>query len=238
MKLERLSWDSDFFGFPVARLHVEGGEDSTEIEDLLTKSQNDFRLVYAMTQDSTMAKAMAELHPDFQDEKVWFVQSLKNTLPTQEHLISFLGRPLEGSLFGLALQAGHESRFTRDPGFDPEAFRGMYRIWMEKSLSGDRSWEVLCLIREESPIGFITLDRSSDPARTDIGLLAVDDAYRGQGMGKILMQGAKHAAYAAGYKALGVPTQRSNSGACRYYQSVGFTEESNTFIFHFWHHGN
>ncbi|MEL6534046.1 MAG: GNAT family N-acetyltransferase [Bacteroidota bacterium] len=239
MTLEHLPWDSDFFGFQVARLQVNAGASMQELEQRLDESkQQNVRLVYVMTQDSILAEAITQLKPSFQDEKVWFSQSLKPSTLSEVSLVSCLGQPLRDSLFELALQAGHESRFHLDPQFDRKAFPEMYRIWMERSLSGERSWEVLCVQEGEQVVGFVTLDRDDDAARTNIGLIAVDKAHRGKGYGKVLMEGAKQAASAQGYQTLGVPTQRSNAGACRYYVSVGFTEESNTFIFHFWHHGN
>ena len=81
-------------------------------------------------------------------------------------------------------------------------------------------------------IGITTLGKKSEFA--DIGLVAVDKNFRGQGIASDLIHSADTAAYHLGYKEIKVVTQLKNKGACRLYEKCNFQIENITNVYHYW----
>ena len=70
--------------------------------------------------------------------------------------------------------------------------------------------------------------------RADIGIIAVDNNFRGQDVGKILVQGVINYSIRNGYSSLQVVTQKMNESACRFYERCGFTAEQVVNVYHYW----
>jgi len=117
------------------------------------------------------------------------------------------------------------------PGFQNQEFERLYREWLKTSLESDGTKQVLVAGEIGAPRGFITLELGSEGR---IGLIAVDAAYRGQGLGAQLMAEAERVCSQHAVTKLSVATQSQNAGACRFYETYGFTRQSEVDIFHVW----
>ena len=67
-----------------------------------------------------------------------------------------------------------------------------------------------------------------------IGLLAVQQGHRGQGIGKHLLDAALHYAQAWQLPEIQVTTQLDNEGACRFYEREGFERIHEEHVYHLW----
>jgi ribosomal protein S18 acetylase RimI-like enzyme len=74
-------------------------------------------------------------------------------------------------------------------------------------------------------LGFVTLKLNDKYGQ--IGLIAVDKSHRGKSIGKKLIFAGINLVKSKGIKNLQVPTQKSNTGACRFYLNIGFEEIEN-----------
>lgn len=117
-----------------------------------------------------------------------------------------------------------ESRF-RPPYFTKAENQRFYQHWIENAVAG--RFDDVCLIIEKNGKQQGAVSVRIEGEQATVGLLAVNVAYRGQGIGKALIHNAVafvRTAQADNHnlcKRLRITTQLSNLPAMRLYQSVG-----------------
>lgn len=230
-----LPWDSDFLGFPVARLAAFGQPAAAVSAAIAEARQAGFRLLYLVAGPADAMPAAVALAAGawLADRKVTFAMPLLPDSASQ--LSSAIGTAVSYSpqLESLAWQSGEYSRFRLDAHFGPDVFRGLYSQWLRNSLSGDIARRVLIWQNPDGhELGLLTLGEKN--GRADIGLLAVDAAARGQRVGQQLVAAAQAQAAVWGYTELQVVTQRNNEPACRFYEKCGFRLTHEEHIYHLW----
>ena len=233
--IELLPWDSAFLGFPVGRL-VAHNLDAAHLVALVAENQAaGTRLIYLVTDpaDSETVGAAHQMGAWLADKKVTFARSTAGILvhPIFNHIE--LATVFTPQLERLAWQSGAFSRFQRDKKFAPNVFHDLYSHWLRVSLSGGLARIVLIsssVIGTET--GLLTLSERAGWA--SIGLLAVDAAMRGQGIGQQLMEAARQQALGWGCTQLQVVTQRDNVPACQFYTRCGFELVREEHLYHLW----
>lgn len=115
------------------------------------------------------------------------------------------------------------SRFHADSLFASQA-SDLHAAWLRNSWHTDLADEVLVLEERGRPVAFVTLARWSSPADSvaSIGLVGVDPARQGQGLGKRLLDELDCFAASAGIRGLVVGTQGWNLPAVNLYTSQGY----------------
>lgn len=234
--LTPLPWDSQLFGLPVARL-VSTGLDQAAIAALLTVARaQGIRLLYWLAEptDTVTAAAAAAARARLLDRKATFVQPLADDaapeLPAADVHEAARVTP---ALLALARQSGAHSRFRLDAQLPPGAFEQLYDNWLRNSLRGELARLVLTTRSADGPeTGLLTLGLKD--GRADIGLLAVDAAARGQGLGRRLVGEARRHARRWGCQEWQVVTQLANAGACRFYEQCGFRLARVEHVYHLW----
>ncbi|KXK06029.1 MAG: GNAT family N-acetyltransferase [Ignavibacteriaceae bacterium] len=145
---------------------------------------------------------------------------------------SSVSTPFKDKLIELAIQSGIYSRFNVDKKIGKEKYEEMYSLWMINSLNHKIAKEVLVLLEKTDLKGFVTLGEKNN--RADIGIIAVDYLFRGNGYGRILMESAEKWFSDKGYKSIQVVTQGDNYPACRLYERCGYKVETVEFFYHIW----
>lgn len=84
--------------------------------------------------------------------------------------------------------------------------------------------------KEDKQVGFVTL--AVKEGIGDIGLLAVNENFRGQGIGSILLKYAENYFSKEHARGAKVVTQLDNVPACRLYEKMGYTIIKKESIFH------
>ncbi|WP_051718356.1 GNAT family N-acetyltransferase [Hymenobacter sp. IS2118] len=233
--LQHLAWDSDFLGFPVARLAAGGLGASAIAAAVAEARQAGYRLLYAIVlpTDTAGGEALRQAGSGLADRKVTYAMAL-----TAADAVSISPAISDATAYSmqlesLAWQSGEYSRFRLDRRFQPGVFQELYSQWLRNSLSGELARRVLVWRSAQDPeAGLLTLGEKN--GRADIGLLAVDVAARGQRGGQQLVAAARAQAAAWGFATLQVVTQGDNVAACRFYEKCGFLPESEEHIYHLW----
>jgi GNAT superfamily N-acetyltransferase len=132
-------------------------------------------------------------------------------------------------LQAIAREAFHLTRFYADPTLDDERCDDLYAEWTRSLCAGAAS-VVLVIEKEETPIGYITVDLDGD--QSEIGLVAVASDYRGQHLGTLLVNSAIDWAYSHDAKTMTVVTQGRNIGALRTFEGCGFRVSNTSLWFH------
>jgi len=233
-----LDWDTEFFGFGVARIVVSEMNEA-ELSDTLRKLREEgYRLVYwqlpaANSESNQIALAQGGF---LADEKLTYIKKLPKE-PVS--LASFTQSPYAypdatpvPSIIELALLSSENSRFRMDPRFPDELCDRLYTIWISRSISKELAWETLVVKEAGEYLGLITL--CTGEGRGIIGLLAVAKKTRGSGIGKALVLAAENHFIDNNDTVVQVVTQRLSQGACHLYESCGYKIETIDSIFHFW----
>jgi dTDP-4-amino-4,6-dideoxy-D-galactose acyltransferase len=231
-----LNWDSQLFGFPVARL-AEISSEPFLLKNTLSQLQREgVRLVYANTTGGKDIQAIAaQAGGVLVDRRVTYTAKLIKTdtvaVPRLGEIVPFTGT-LTPALEALALASGVYSRFNIDPLVPRSVFETLFKTWIAKSVSGELAERVFVARSEGVECGFVTVTSEGD--RGAIGLIAVEERLRGQGFGRALVSLARHHHLAMGKKFDQVVTQQNNRPACRLYETSGYSLDRTEFVYHFW----
>jgi len=243
MELEELPWDSDHFGFPVARLRGANPVADVLGEMLRTARQKDVHLVYWATdpEHEVPGWMLREFAGRRVDQKATFACRLapgadeEIAIPTSYEVSEIPPGQPSRRLVGLAWEAGAHSRFRADPRIPAEAFRRLYEVWMTRSTLRELADVVLVISQAgeaDNPLGVITLS-VRDTAGT-IGLVAIAREARGNGLGSRLLRAAHRWLVRRGVQTVSVATQLGNRPACGLYEKCGYQLVDLKETYHFW----
>ncbi len=232
---EILSWDSKFFGYTVAR--ILDVIPFIKMNQILTNMRSEnVKLAYWFIKSTTIANRVAEQNNGvLVDEKITFIKDLsdKDIVVRNMHINSYKKRRIDKKLLSLVIDSGKYSRFRKDRRFTHNEFKRLYTEWIQKSILRKKAFDVLIYSDvEESMKGFITLEKKEHTGI--IGLIAVNNKYRGKGVGKALVRGALSRFQLMKLTKAEVVTQKRNISAVQFYLKLGFGILRVQNVYHFW----
>lgn len=232
--IEKLEWDSKFFGYPVGRIsfNTPFEPDEKSLHDTLQSSG--FRLVYLFanpfSEITNRAIVKAGAYPV--DHKITFVKPTNYHSYFYNSIEEYCLTELTNEVKELALGSGIFSRFRTDSRFKNHEFERLYNEWILKSIKKEIAQKVFIATHDSKITGLITLGNQNGYGR--IGLLSVDQSYLGKKIGSDLLKKADNEAYSMGYPTLKVTTQFQNKAAYNLYLSFDFLIGEEINVYHFW----
>jgi len=230
-----LAFDSQLFGKKIARCTINNRADFDDVKSYLLKHEIQLAYVTSKTPLSTFEiENSLPYSISYIDEKVLFekkvdekpILGININIKTNQWVQSEVQQ-----IQSLALASGQFSRFFLDQRLQKNKAEELYKIWIDKSLSFEVADEIY-LSGDEGVSGLLTVKFSEEQAQ--VGLLAVDLKYRGQGIAKKLMIHMENQCKAKGVATISIPTQRINNTACEFYLNTGYSEVESLFIYHCW----
>lgn len=225
MIINKLEWDSKFFGYPIGRIDV-GQQTSLNLNML---NLNEYKLIYLFSENELLEVEMKENAIQLVDIKVQLGKSADPKAKINQQVVPI--DSLSEQLINLALQSGVYSRYKLDIHFKNNEFERLYTTWITKAVN-DASTIVYGYIDEGFLAGFITLSIKNNSV--DIGLIAVDEQKRGLQVGTKLLAAADAFAVENGIKKITVNTQFENKKAMSFYTKNAFNILNRTYIYHLW----
>ncbi len=233
-EIEPLSWDSNFFGYPIARVLLD--HNGSDLLDSLfgQLSLKKMRLTYFFVPDheNGIKDQITFRGGVLVDRKTVFKKKTKKQTVFSNLITELSGTKVDENLNSLVLQAGEFSRFKTDNNFTTNEYERLYTTWLLKSVNKELAKKVLVAVINSGIRGITTVNEKEGNA--EIGLIAVDKDFRGRGIGYDLIKAADNYAFEQGYSDIRVVTQLQNKGACKLYEKCGFVIESITDVYHFW----
>lgn len=223
IKIQKLIWDSTFFGFEIGKIEVNNIEDNKSFKNLIEKSS--FQMIQIFSKND-LSKLLG-LNPI--DIKLTY--SKKPSKFNNYNNIKSIDCDLDHTLYSLARQAGKFSRYNRDFKLKMK-FELMYKIWMKKSLERDLADEVFVHQNGNTINGMVTVNKSFNYAK--IGLIAVDENSQSKGVGSQLIHSVENWALVQNLENIFVCTQKENSVACQFYEKNKFNLSDTIYIYHLW----
>ena len=237
-KYQILEWDSDFFGFAVAKiLPKKMYYDQLQNVLIHLKTQNVKLVYWAVDSANKGSHRVAKLlSGHIVDKKITYTIDLKKkhgkkispTIKVEEYNQLIPNSELEE----LAIQSGIYSRYNFDPNISKSQFEKLYLSWIFNSTNKTISDAVLVIRKKNKIVGMVTLAKIDENGH--IGLIAVDSSMRGRGLGKALVNAAISWFEIEGCNNLKVVTQMRNIVACNLYEKMGFNVKNIEYFYHFW----
>ena len=229
-KLQKLDWDTNFFGIPVFRLNMHENIDMHMVNISLSEAPKG-ALVYVFDDSEKNKNELEKLGAKLYDVKVLFQRSnlsFKDIDQSEVEIVSV--ESTSDDLLELALQSGEYSRFKLDPLLEGK-FQEMYEIWIRKSVDREIADIVLGAYRNEELLGFVTVKKQPDTST--IGLIAVGTKSRGLGIGSKLLTASEDWSIVNGLNCIDVATQLDNQLACSFYSKNGYQIIKKDWIYHY-----
>jgi dTDP-4-amino-4,6-dideoxy-D-galactose acyltransferase len=228
--IERVNWDSDFFGYAVGKTTFENEKDLDL--DTFRKEAKNYKLIYIYSKELIDCCEFW-----LADKKVVLCRgniSMESNTDIRNDVQPFNDKIHNLSqLIYLALQSGEYSRFNLDKNFTNNEFSKLYKAWIINSIKGELAFETLVAFTKDKIRGLITINRKSMDA-AEIGLLAVNKDARGLGIGTNLIRRAIERAKEEGFTNIQVTTQLDNLAALNLYKKNNFVVNEVTYVYHYW----
>ena len=240
---ELLPWDTEFFGFRIARVHGDTltPEKAARVEDWC--GRNRIQGLYFLSRSDDPATIRAAEQHGFQlmDIRLTFEIALDSqpapmcALRSDSACIRVSRSADVPALRAVAGVAHRDSRFFADPHFSPEQAEGLYSTWITLDCEGRAAIVFVAALPNDVVMGYISCHVDPRSQEGWIGLIGVDASVRGRGIGQSLVDAALHWFREQGVKIVTVVTQGRNRAGHRLYQKRGFLTRNLEFWYHKWY---
>jgi dTDP-4-amino-4,6-dideoxy-D-galactose acyltransferase len=219
-----LEWDTEFFGFPVARADApELDRDSAAEIDRWCIAQG-VRCLYLMLdpQDEESAAAADAGGYRLVDVRLTLRHGLASVpAPDPDVPIREAGLRDLGALTALAARSHRDSRFYHDDGFPRERCDTLYATWIEQAVRDSDRWVGVREV-EGRAVGYQAVRPPGDSGIAAMEILAVDKSHRREGIGRNLLSAGLRWGRSAGASAVETATQERNRVSLQTHLALGF----------------
>lgn len=234
-KFEIAEWDSEFFGFKVAKINHF---DSIEEFDFIRKElkSNQVELAYVFSEPNSNIDTILKTSNVFlADEKVTFSRKIDEIINNVDDsfIEDYQDAIVTDKMLDIAIQTSEYSRFRVDVNFKNEEFKKLYYQWIKNAVENQGKGKLF--IYQEGIVlkGLIYLKEINDNIGA-ISLIGVDQGYRGEQIGTKLIDQAVAYFNKLGKKEVQVVTQNANVLACNFYTKNGFHIIDTVNVYHLW----
>lgn len=230
MLIEKLPWDSDFFGLQIGKVVV-----AKETTLNLSEAESfDLLYFFVSPEDEGVNRMLTNMGAVLVDKKTTFCKSVAPHDCEPECIYPYyrLNSKKDADVVNIGIQSGIYSRFKVDTHFKPEDFVRLYETWINRAIDREIAKEVFISEDGDRINGVVTVGEKN--GRLDIGIIAVDHFTRGKRIGSNLIRKVEAYALQNGFKEVQVVTQKDNFSACNFYVKSGFSIESVVNIYHLW----
>lgn len=220
MRIKKLKWDSDYFGFGIADLRLSPQDaDLAQVEDYARK--NGIKFIQARSDISKIESIdiLERAGFGFADLRLTYGLDLEKT-KTRKTEIIIADKSDISALKKIADNIFLDSRFYHK-GFDREKVKKLYMIWVESAVLGN--FDDICIkaVKDKKITGFITA-KFLRGGRVRVGLLGVGKDYQGKGIGTELVQVLAFHCKKNKKRFIEVSTQGKNLRASNFYIKNNF----------------
>ena len=227
-----LEWDTEFFGFRVARVSENRlhDEDVEEVKRWCAAERIRCLYLLAASGDAATTRVAEEHGFHLTDVRVTLERRLDDA-PAANPALEPAAEGDIAELRRIAAASHGDSRFYFDLGFPRPSCDGLFAAWIEKSCRG-YAQAVLVARQGSRPAGYVTCHLRDTTGQ--IGLIAVDRRAQGQGLGRDLVNASLGLFQERGMTRAIVVTQGRNVASQRLYQRCGFVTSAVELWYHRW----
>lgn len=228
-----LEWDTEYFGVSSARVNLSGIVEDGEQKDIIDFCKNyDFVTISNQNNikennywignrtNAFLADINIQFLKDITDKKIYDEKTyVANNLSRNEQIINIANKSFK------------YSRFFNDQNLPTKQASNIYTHWTECAFNQENKYFVISEI-EGNIAGYILFSFNKDISV--IELIAVDERYQGQRVGKTMIDTLEYYVIDKGNNKIKVGTQVDNVAAVQFYSAMGFKYVSCGSIYHLW----
>ena len=231
-----LPWDSQFFGYKIARLagaHVTLAR-LAEAREFCARERVDCLYFLASADDPATLALAGEAGFRLVDVRMTFARdcAAEDAQIRVPEAIRHAAASDRAELLRLAESAHTNTRFFADGRLAPRG-PALYRRWLERSFD-DTAGTIFVAALDGAPVGYLTCAVDAATRVGNIGLVAVADRAQGRGLGAGLARAGIGWLARAGAGRTTVVTQGRNVAAQVLYERAGFVTHAVELWFHLW----
>ncbi len=229
-----LEWDSDFFGYKVAKISKNFINEKNYVGFLQTLKDSGVK--FAQYTSEVELSTELSLNPFYLIKlvvsRVPIIKKMENIYSFHENIELYNKDYPEKELIELAQLAGSQGRFGNDENIPAEKYYELFKNWIINSVNKTLATDVLVYRIDGKIIGFITI--KVDGEKGSAPLLAVNRDYEGIGISFALMRAAETQLVKHGCTSVMSGTQDLNQKALKVFQRYGFKFQKTEYIYHLW----
>ena len=236
-----LAWDTDFFGFRIARVTRRRLDEPTADAIDSWCAGHGVRCLYFLADpgDSETARIAAERGFRHVDNRIRMTHPLDDLTGAGAPAQIREARAEDMSRLGPIARASHtDSRFFADPGFPRQRCAEMYERWVANAIA-DPGRPVFVPVIDGSPVGYQVISPPDDNRIGRLEILAIAEEQRGAGIASQLLLHSLHWCSQQGATRVVTATQGRNEPSLELHRRVGFSAEEIDGVWHHrWYGGN
>lgn len=229
-----LQWDTDYFGIRSARVNLYGSVDESGQEEIIEFCKAyDFITIANFNNNTENNHWIGEKTDAFlADVNIQFLKVLANKPCDQDGETYVVNNyPHNEQILDIARKSFNFSRFFNDQRLPKTQAKNIYSYWTKCAFRQKNKYFVICE-RNGNIAGYILF--SINEVDSVIQLIAVDEKYQGQKIGRTLVQTLEMFLIEKGINKIKVGTQLNNIVAAQFYSKIGFAYMSCGSIYHLW----
>lgn len=228
--VEPLAWDSEFFGFAIGRVDLNGATDESLRAIEAEATERAIVCLYGAIdagEEATPYLAQTFGHRLVEVAQTFSRPNLPFAPPRPSSSVVRAGTPDDIAALDDAIRTiAPWSRFGADPRFGPEAAYRMHKAWVERAARAED--RLLLIAEDESGVTGVSTQVRAAPTRVD--LMGV--VKPGAGVADALM--AAFLDWAGDEPTEAGPCAARNIAVVRYVQRCGFSISHTRYLFHRW----
>lgn len=236
MILEKLNWDSDFFGLKVGRLIVSDSEVFDSISFDKQVVFEDFDLVYVVSLNKF-------LDFDLISRPLYSLMDIQITMSKKANPTECVDYPFElrtslskmelDECYAIVEQTASVSRFFKEPLIGPEKTKQLYRRWLDNALNTNFADGIIISKKDSNIVGVHIVKTDSEIGHCSV--IGVSENEKGSGIGRDLwFQALSYWNSKGNIKEYSVPFSIQNSASFNFHLKIGFNKiEEVKYIYHY-----
>ena len=227
-----LQWDTDYFGVSSARVNLNGVADKQGQDEIIEFCKNfDFVTISNIGNIKENNFWIGNRTNAFLvDINIQFLKVLTDKPYPDERTYVLNNYKRNEQVVKIAKDSFQYSRFFNDPKLPSAQAKNIYLNWTECAFGQENKYFVICE-REGNIAGYILFSNNEGSV---IELIAVNEKYQGQRVGKSLIQAMESYVIDQGINKIKVGTQVNNISAAQFYSKMGFAYVGCGSIYHLW----
>ena len=239
-----VDWDSRFFGFPVGRINLSPGFSKDALGETLQQGKRDFRLIYVFLKEKGPNEFEGfEVPCVCYDRKLVYEKKISAPAPElDQRLRRYTETACTKRMETLAVISGQQSRFCRDPQIRP-FYERLFLTWISNAILGgtsDVNWVWQGDDGKPSGLATVRIVRYTDPQTGQtvkdgrIGMMGVEEKYRGRGVGSSLIQACEYWGLSTGLDQISLSVPAECPAFNRMCEKAGYSPGAEVSVYHSW----
>jgi ribosomal protein S18 acetylase RimI-like enzyme len=232
---KRLSWDTDFFGLPIASITRPLSKEELSRYFAWQRQESIQCTYYLCPIDQTnLINTAIKKGFEFIDLRVTLVCQHPTLVEKGTTTPIRSARATDLPELGRMVSELHtDTRFFTDTRFNRAKCKELYARWIENDVRMPEGTVLIYPDKDDRPVGYLSCNTRLGKTG-QIGLFGVDLSSQGQGVGSALLAAGLRWFVEKGCASISVVTQGKNQGALRKYQSLGFQVRTLEAWLHHW----